>query len=107
MPGFSRAGNANRNGSGSGGTGDGKFISYSACSSPLSQRRGGDQRRGSEKGSKKKLTMMDLKTFVETKLLSKSEKMLEKIGAMTNCDGNVSFTNWFQKYILDEIVVHI
>jgi hypothetical protein len=25
--------------------------------------------------------MMDLKTFVETKLLSKSEKMLEKMGA--------------------------
>ncbi|CAL7937444.1 unnamed protein product [Xylocopa violacea] len=36
-------------------------------------------RRGSEK-SKKKMKMADLKVFVETKLLSKSEKALEKIG---------------------------
>ena len=65
--------------------GDGsQFFSFSACSSPTSERRqrSNSQRRGSEKGSKKKLTMFDLKTFVETKLLSKSEKMLEKIGAL-------------------------
>lgn len=36
-------------------------------------------RRASEK-SKKRMKMADLKAFVETKLLSKSEKALEKIG---------------------------
>lgn len=36
-------------------------------------------RRASEK-VKKKMKMADLKAFVETKLLSKSEKTLEKIG---------------------------
>lgn len=35
-------------------------------------------RRGSEK--KRRMKMADLKAFVETKLLSKSEKALEKIG---------------------------
>ncbi len=57
-----------------------QFFSHSACSSPTAQRRGVTDRRASEKGSKRKLTMLDLKTFVETKLLSKSEKMLEKVG---------------------------
>ncbi|CAL8099332.1 unnamed protein product [Orchesella dallaii] len=60
-----------------------QFFSHSACSSPTVTRRGTSDRRSSEKGSKKKLTMLDLKTFVETKLLSKSEKMLEKIGGGT------------------------
>lgn len=67
----------------SGGGGQGpssQFFSHSACSSPTVQRRGATDRRASEKGSKRKLTMLDLKTFVETKLLSKSEKMLEKVG---------------------------
>lgn len=36
-------------------------------------------RRASEK-SKKRMKIADLKAFVETKLLSKSEKALEKIG---------------------------
>jgi regulatory protein YycI of two-component signal transduction system YycFG len=36
-------------------------------------------RRASEK-VKKRMKMADLKAFVETKLLSKSEKTLEKIG---------------------------
>jgi regulatory protein YycI of two-component signal transduction system YycFG len=36
-------------------------------------------RRASEK-VKKKMKMADLKAFVETKLLSKSERTLEKIG---------------------------
>lgn len=36
-------------------------------------------RRASEK-TKKRMKMADLKTFVETKLLSKSDKALEKIG---------------------------
>lgn len=36
-------------------------------------------RRASEK-VKRKMKMADLKAFVETKLLSKSEKALEKIG---------------------------
>lgn len=36
-------------------------------------------RRASEK-TKKRMKMADLKAFVETKLLSKSEKALEKIG---------------------------
>lgn len=36
-------------------------------------------RRASEK-IKKKMKMADLKAFVETKLLSKSDKALEKIG---------------------------
>ena len=36
-------------------------------------------RQASEK-SKKRMKMADLKAFVETKLLSKSEKALEKIG---------------------------
>ncbi|CAG7787075.1 unnamed protein product [Allacma fusca] len=77
----------------SSGKGDGsQFFSFSACSSPTSERRQrpGSQRRGSEKGSKKKLTMFDLKTFVETKLLSKSEKMLEKIGALEKAVANLS-----------------
>ncbi|KAL0270475.1 UNVERIFIED_CONTAM: hypothetical protein PYX00_007876 [Menopon gallinae] len=39
-------------------------------------------RRASEKSvSKKRMKMADLRTFVETKLLSKSERTLEKIGA--------------------------
>lgn len=39
-------------------------------------------RRASEKcTSKKKMKMADLRAFVETKLLSKSEKTLEKIGS--------------------------
>lgn len=39
-------------------------------------------RRASEKSvSKKKMKMADLRAFVETKLLSKSERTLEKIGA--------------------------
>lgn len=66
-----------------GGAGQGsssQFFSHSACNSPTVQRRGTTDRRASEKGSKRKLTMLDLKTFVETKLLSKSEKMLEKVG---------------------------
>lgn len=39
----------------------------------------GHNRRASEK-TKKRMKMADLKAFVETKLLSKSEKALEKIG---------------------------
>lgn len=38
-------------------------------------------RRSSEKG-KKKMKMADLRAFVETKLLSKSDKALERIGQM-------------------------
>lgn len=44
----------------------------------MAQRRGPESRRASEKGTKKKI-MLDLKTFVESKILSKSEKMLEKL----------------------------
>lgn len=40
---------------------------------------GSHVRRASEK-TKKRMKMADLKAFVETKLLSKSEKALEKIG---------------------------
>lgn len=56
-----------------------QFVSQSACSSPTVERRA-TSRRGSEKGSKKKLTMFDLRAFVETKLLSKSDKMIDKSG---------------------------
>jgi hypothetical protein len=55
------------------------YASHSACSSPVAERRSIDSRRSSERGSKKKRKMLDLKTFVESKLLSKSEKMLEKL----------------------------
>lgn len=65
-----------------------QFFSHSACSSPISQRRSVTDRRASEKGSKRKLTMFDLKTFVETKLLSKSEKMLEKVGGGSGSEAN-------------------
>lgn len=37
-------------------------------------------RRASEKTKRGKMKMADLKTFVETRLLSKSDKALEKIG---------------------------
>lgn len=37
-------------------------------------------RRSSEKAKKSKMKMADLKAFVETRLLSKSDKALEKIG---------------------------
>lgn len=57
-----------------------QFSSFSACSSPVTERRVITDRRGSEKISKKKLIMSDLKAFVEMKLLSKSDKMLEKAG---------------------------
>ena len=68
------------------------FFSYShsAHSSPVSQRRAHELRRGSEKvtstsvSGKKKITMLDLKTFVESKLLSKSEKALEKLEDVEN-----------------------
>ncbi|EDW38859.1 GL13705 [Drosophila persimilis] len=40
------------------------------------------ERRGSEK--KKRVKMSDLRTFVETKMFSKSEKNLEKVGLDTN-----------------------
>lgn len=40
----------------------------------------GHVRQSSEKVKKSKMKMADLKAFVETKLLSKSEKALEKIG---------------------------
>lgn len=56
-----------------------QYSSYSACSSPVAERRS-TSRRGSEKISKKKLIMSDLKAFVEMKLLSKSDKMLDKVG---------------------------
>lgn len=46
------------------------FTGHDGDSSPT--------RRGSEK--KRRMKMADLKAFVETKLLSKSEKALEKIG---------------------------
>lgn len=65
----------------------GQGYSHSACNSPTVPRRANAERRASEKGSKRKLTMLDLKTFVETKLLSKSEKMLEKVGATPLLDG--------------------
>ncbi|XP_035712762.1 protein unc-80 homolog isoform X4 [Folsomia candida] len=60
------------------------FFSYSACSSPVAQRRSNDSRRGSERGSKKKISMLDLKSFVESKILSKSEKNLEKMEDLDN-----------------------
>lgn len=40
------------------------------------------ERRGSEK--KKRVKMADLRAFVETKMFSKSEKNLEKVGLDTN-----------------------
>ncbi|XP_041968693.1 protein unc-80 homolog [Aricia agestis] len=50
------------------------------CTSiPKADEEGGMTRRASEK-VKRKMKMADLKAFVETKLLSKSEKALEKIG---------------------------
>ncbi|XP_031777864.1 protein unc-80 homolog isoform X3 [Nasonia vitripennis] len=49
-------------------------VTYKSHETEISQ-----ARRASEKG-KKRMKMADLKAFVETKLLSKSEKALEKIG---------------------------
>ena len=60
-----------------------KVVSFFAESPYLGQKQLDDQtshmRRASEK-VKKRMKMADLKAFVETKLLSKSEKTLEKIG---------------------------
>lgn len=52
-------------------------ISYNGSKSQDSE--GSHVRRASEK-TKKRMKMADLRAFVETKLLSKSEKALEKIG---------------------------
>lgn len=41
-------------------------------------------RRGASEKSKKRMKIADLKAFVETKLLSKSDKALEKIGQEEN-----------------------
>lgn len=47
------------------------------------------ERRGSEK--KKRVKMSDLRAFVETKMFSKSEKNLEKIGLDTgSANGKIS-----------------
>lgn len=59
------------------------FWNFEPCASvsPITGHDGDTShtRRASEK-SKKRMKMADLKAFVETKLLSKSEKALEKIG---------------------------
>lgn len=52
-------------------------LPYNATHKPGEE--GSHVRRASEK-TKKRMKMADLKAFVETKLLSKSEKNLEKIG---------------------------
>lgn len=52
-------------------------LPYTATKSQETE--GSHVRRASEK-TKKRMKMADLKAFVETKLLSKSEKALEKIG---------------------------
>lgn len=55
-----------------------KTFNDSSCE-PLKAETSHHSRRASEK-TKKRMKMADLKAFVETKLLSKSEKALEKIG---------------------------
>lgn len=66
-------------------------------------------RRASEK-VKRKMKMADLKAFVETKLLSKSEKALEKIGhddhkfsfhtAVRMISVDIFFISWLIKYLV-------
>lgn len=54
-------------------------IPYSDASYKMHDTEISHTRRASEKG-KRRMKIADLKAFVETKLLSKSEKALEKIG---------------------------
>ncbi len=83
-----------------------QFFSYSACSSPTVERRA-TSRQGSEKGGRKKLTMSDLRAFVETKLLSKSDKMVDKAGASEKGGGGSGDSQVGQNLCCDLIPIRL